>query len=149
MSHAFIGRNPGQSYESNALHFKILSVASHPAFAPVDYTIRDPDQRKPFSMGWIANDGQYMDAGDALKLSQSLKAYLATPAAKQAYADFYENKYRHRSIPYEGEPPDRETLSAEFMARDHRWADFLTNCGGFEIRKTKRERIPLAKAANS
>lgn len=56
----------------------------------------------------------------------------------QAYADFYENKYRHRSIPYAGEPPDRETLSAEFMARDHRWADFLTNCGGFEIRKTKR-----------
>ena len=84
-------------------------------------------------MGWACNDGQYMDAAESRKLVQVLKADLATSEAAQAYADFYENKYRHRSSTTRANRPTGKRL-AEFMARAYRWADFLTNCGGFEIR---------------
>ena len=100
MGYAFIGRNNGQVYEANFLRFEVLSVVSNPAFAGIDYTIWHPTERQPFSWGWACNDGQYMDAGDALKLGQSLKAYLETPAAAQAYADFYDQKYVHMNINY-------------------------------------------------
>lgn len=134
MGYAYIGRNPGQLYEANFLHSEVLSIVNNPAFAGVDYTIWDPRQRKPFSWGWSCNDGQYVDPADALKLGQALQAYLSTPAAYQAYKEFYDRQYVHMKISYEGNPPTRSEALTQFMKHAHEWANFLVNSGGFEIR---------------
>lgn len=113
MGYAYVPKNSAEVYEANSLHVEILRVAAIPAFQELEYTIWDPRQRKPFLWGWTCNDGQYVDAADAHNLGQALKEYLATPEARRNYAEYYENRYRHLSIRYDGPEPSRELLLAD------------------------------------
>lgn len=134
MGYAYIPKNKVEIYEANFTLAEVLRVAAVPAFQDIDYTIWDPKERKPFSWGWTCNDGQYMDAADALKLGQALKDYLATPEAQRNYTEYYDNKYQHKSFLDERPKPSREQTLEDFMERANQWADFLINSGGFEIR---------------
>lgn len=134
MGYAYIPKNKVEVYEANFTLAEVLRAATIPAFQDLDYTIWDPKERKPFSWTWFTNDGQYMDAADALKLGQALKDYLATPEARQNYADYYDNDYQHKSFADHGPRPSRDQTLADFMAHANQWADFLIKSGGFEIR---------------